>query len=583
MSSSSNAAAAAALPSPTPMVSQIDDMEASMTSHGFVSGTENLWVPEHGWTDRDCQAGDDVHSPQYMAALDTFLRFFALNKVWVHLAASMQAGKTGVVNALVRLMMVKANFTKIGIPPTNIFLLTGMSDNSWKKQTRERMPSVLHENIQHAGGLTRVKAQLIKRAKDGYLKNILIVIDESHFASSKMNQTSKHIYTTLRELCPIEEWGTNNIRILTISATDPSLILAAGTMRETASVVHLQVTDAYQGIRSLLEAGRIHKTFDLESEKSVQKLIQFIHDTYGATPLYHIIRPRTAKLSIVSAALTKLVPSAQIINWDASSNAARADSASVSSTESMEDINTLLTTPPTAPTFILLKNMFYASKTMKDPYVGVLYDRSSAKDDTNLQSLLGRACGYGKSSRTHIFTTMSTVENWLDVWEKLCPRTGFLSDKEAKALDKKMAGLKAISTNNGCSLHITQARATPLHVSSVSSVVATTTIVPDKGKANEDDFEHSFAEFANMADAKFPYMRTPKMDADGFYLTSTTSSPKKQSYTAINVMCKGKKTAGLPWGSLDVGDSVKRLYVGYKNMADPTSCVWVVRTLKRIR
>jgi hypothetical protein len=107
--------------------------------------------------------------------------------------------------------------------------------------------------------------------------------------------------------------------------------------------------------------------------------------------------------------------------------------------------------------------------------------------------------------------------------------------------------------------------------------------VPDKEKANEDDFEHSFAEFATMAEAKFPYMRTPKMDADGFYLTSTTSSPKKQSYTAINVMCTGKKTAGLPWGTLEVGASVKRLYVGYKNMADPTSCVWVVRTLRRIR
>jgi hypothetical protein len=370
----------------TPLESQINDKESSMTSNGFLCGIENLWVPEHGWTEKDEKASDNPHSPQYLASLDVFLRFFVLKKMWVHLAASMQAGKTGVINSLIRLMMITANFRKLLIAPSSIFLITGMSDNAWKKQTRERMPGVIHENIQHSGGLDRVKSQLIKKAKGGVLQNVLIVIDESHFASSKMNRTSKYIYDTLKELCPLSDWEANNIRLLTISATDPSLILAAGSMPQSASVVFLQTTDAYQSIRSLLTENRIHDTFDLKSESTIAEVIRLIQEWYSDTPLYHIIRPRPSQMALVERSLEKFLPHSRILKWDAASNAAaaRSENTSTSSTEYLEDINMLLESEPDMPTFILLKNMFYASKTLNDTYVGVLHDRASSKDDTNL-------------------------------------------------------------------------------------------------------------------------------------------------------------------------------------------------------
>ena len=37
--------------------------------------------------------------------------------------------------------------------------------------------------------------------------------------------------------------------------------------------------------------------------------------------------------------------------------------------------------------------MFYAAKRLHDEHAGIFFDRVGAKDDTNLQSLLGRACG----------------------------------------------------------------------------------------------------------------------------------------------------------------------------------------------
>jgi hypothetical protein len=108
---------------------------------------------------------------------------------------------------------------------------------------------------------------------------------------------------------------------------------------------------------------------------------------------------------------------------------------------------------------------------------------------------------------------------------------------------------------------------------------------PARKVANEDDFTHEVREFATWEEAKaaFPSLHKPKQDTDGFYLTSTTGSPTKQSYAAVMAMCSSKKTAHMPWTNLKIGDVAPRKYVGYRAMDDPTSAVWVIRVLTRIR
>jgi hypothetical protein len=103
--------------------------------------------------------------------------------------------------------------------------------------------------------------------------------------------------------------------------------------------------------------------------------------------------------------------------------------------------------------------------------------------------------------------------------------------------------------------------------------------------ANEEDFSHVVSEFESWEDAKavFTHLHKPFMDSDGFYLTSTTGRAIKQSYEMIQALCNGKKTAAMPWNNLKNGKSVSRLGVGYRSMDDPTTAVWVVRTLTRIR
>jgi hypothetical protein len=117
--------------------------------------------------------------------------------------------------------------------------------------------------------------------------------------------------------------------------------------------------------------------------------------------------------------------------------------------------------------------MFYAAKTLVDRYVGIMYDRIGGKDDTNMQSLLGRACGYGKSDRTIIYTSRSTLENYRSLWKDICVGDDRLIANvplSVKAIDGKMPSVNAISdSSNTCRLVVQRLTAMPIKSASIVS------------------------------------------------------------------------------------------------------------------
>ena len=70
-------------------------------------------------------------------------------------------------------------------------------------------------------------------------------MDESHIACSKDNRPSG-VLETVKELCPPDFWVENNIRVLTISATDPARFIDIyhGRPLVRSKVVHLDVSAA---------------------------------------------------------------------------------------------------------------------------------------------------------------------------------------------------------------------------------------------------------------------------------------------------------------------------------------------------
>jgi len=564
---------------------------AAMESHDF---RPDLWVPEFGWSPAERDASEDPFEPQLLAALQTFLWCYTDGlmtpdkRIWVHLAAEMQAGKTGVINALIRLVLANRS---LKLTPDRCFVLTGMSDEAWQTQTEKRMPACVRHNVHHAGTLSHVKAKLEALAEaspDKILSDILITLDESHYASSARNQPAKYVYGVVASLCPRSQWCERNIRFVTVSATDPAKVLAMQGSEMPTAVVRLLTSDAYQSVEKLLLAGRIRPveaSGTLHSEAgflAFKEEVERLESVHG--PLTHILRPNHGKTEDVELLIGRDFPEADVVCWDVESNKKRIrDTGSTSSMSS--DINaSQLSEKPSRTRFILLKGMFRAAKTMDDTHVGVLFDRVGGQDATNLQSLLGRACGYGKSKRTVVFTSSATVNTYLKLWKELCASKHFsavVTGVPVAKLRGKMPGVTAAGTSIRATLAPTQATACPLGSGTdIPSVAAASAARRD---VNEDDFEVKWSEeFHTLAEAKAHGAGAMKPDASGFFKNATGAKGPMTKAQLLKVQ-GGKKTAHSREHPFAVNQVSKRTFAYYEDLLDTSSVRFIVRTLTRVR
>jgi len=374
--------------------------------------TTKLWNPPFGWTPKDAFASQSPFPLQAKAALQIFQNFFLNHHTWVHLQAPMQAGKTGAINTLIRLIL--ANHHQLHFTPDRIFVLSGMADDSWKSQTKLRVPARHGVVVQHNANFDKVAITLRKLATGDYLRNILIVIDESHYASAHKNRLNHFIYSTIKELAPADRWAELNIRFLTVSATDPAKTFLIPTLPD-ASLVTLQTTSDYQSIQDLYQQRRLgwlETRGSLATSPEVyDNLLQLLQSKF-TEPKYHILRPTRKGFQYACDYLSQ--KGYNVIPWH--SQATKEITLDDSSTVIFEDINDLLDITPCVHTFVIIKNMFYAAKTLNDVHVGVLYDRLSNRDSSVLQSLLGRACGYSKSATTIVITSKMTVKRYFTLW-----------------------------------------------------------------------------------------------------------------------------------------------------------------------
>ena len=576
----------------------ISDAEVGLATAGFVVGMENLWISEHGIDAEEVEAYEAPYPAQYLAALYVFHHLFAslAKKSWVHIAASMQAGKTGVVTAVIRLMMIGANFRAIGIQPRNVFIITGMNDDAWKKQSKVRVPLAFRDNVQHSKGLVKIQTALRMKAarNDGVLRDVLIFQDESHIACGVKNQPSRLVYDTLCELCPADKWVENNIRFVTISATDPSATIGIAERADSA-IVKLTTTEGYQSPESLLASGRLHETFSLHDEPAVRKLLEFVDTTFDHKALWHIVRPKFGKAKEVVEILQRL--GRQAVPWD-SDNKKRASAGSDDdSSVSMKDINDKLGSAPAVETFIVIKNMFYAAKTLDDTHVGVLFDRLGHKDDTNLQSLIGRSCGYGKSMTTHVFGSITTVRNFIEVWSKVAPTETVFNKVAPSALKRKMPGVTVGATaggGGGSALSVTASRRLPTGPACGGAGRADAEPVAEKRKNASYDQADYASIWSPMFETEAELNAWQKEnggqktkfatfeDDPRFRVCSTRGSAKIVKREEVATMMAGKATANVALSGLKLNGNRFRSYVSYTDLADPSTARYCSHKVTKI-
>ncbi len=552
------------------------------------------WTPETGIRSDEVDAFAAVHDAQYLAALRACAHMFSATKqrVWVHLAAEMQAGKTGVIATVARLIL--ANYKQLGIATDRIFVITGMSDEAWQTQTALRLPAALRENVHHSATLSKVKEKLNRLAGPDHLKNVMIFIDESHYATAETNQTAKHVYDTVRLKCPREKWAENNIRFMTISATDPAKVIAMKASGIPCQVVRLFTTEEYQSVEKLQACGRIRylehvpENGALHTPTGFNALVEAVVELEGVHgPLVHIIRPQNRRGDGVAMQIRARFPGAVVHHWDVASNkekqrAAKEDGSS--GVGSASDINeAILNNAPTTTTFVVLKGMFRAAKTLNDRHVGVMYDRVGATDATNLQSLLGRACGYGKSIRTVVFTSHDTVRNYLRCWRELCASKEWaVANEDLSKLNGKMPHTKMVKAVGGeAKLVTTATHATPFG-HGVGAATAEELAANTRSRHDDDDYDVAWSEeFASLAEVKSAKLTSgapPKPDADGFF-KNAAGGKGRMTRGQLMAIKAGKSTTHMKLG--EDRTTARRTYAFYEDTADPASVRFVVCTLTR--
>ena len=333
-----------------------------------------------------------------------------------------QAGKTGCMLAIIE-SLVRSGI----VEPDNIFIITGLSDKEWEVQTRDRVP--LGTNVIHRGQLNNSKCMFDN------LKNAVILVDECQLAC-KEDMTIDKILVGMG-LKDLEYLKTNNINIVEFSAT-PNGTLSDMECWKECSVKHVMIPgDGYTGHKQLLEQKRVFQAHDLyidddpkegwsPEQKSARKkklkpamgaiefvngMIKFAYEDDDAR--YHIFRIPSGDKG------TTVIKRIKDVFGDANYNFVSCFTANHDN-DTTKILISELNKVPLRHTIIFIKESARCATTFPcKERIGLLYERMPQviNDDTIVQALVGRACGYGVDRGTIVFTHIPSVTKYIDMVE----------------------------------------------------------------------------------------------------------------------------------------------------------------------
>lgn len=344
-----------------------------------------------------------IYENQSEAASKALSMFQDRKLLTLMICALTQSGKTGIMLAIIRLFL-----KHYGIPIGNIYIITGLSSLDWKEQTKQRMPSQIHDRIFHRSQLAN------EFVKDLHGKsNVLILMDEVQIAACENQSIAKSFSDA--GLLDISKLYERDIKIIETTATPDGIINQLLNWDDGASNAFCAEPGGnYTSCFDLLDQGRVVQYLDLcgldmltgeidheAISKNLNALNQSINkfeDKNG----YVIIRTPCNPTSKHQATIDNFkdvlnLHEDQIITYHGLSN--------------VDDINEILSEKPTNTKFIFIKEMLRCSKTLNLVNVLVLYERYSLSinDSVIVQGMLGRGTGYQTNPKLIVFTNIDTI------------------------------------------------------------------------------------------------------------------------------------------------------------------------------
>jgi hypothetical protein len=347
-----------------------------------------------------------VYPNQAEAAVTIIDEFFNKDKVLVTLVASPQVGKTGTFLQVAYLACTHPDDDSI-IDPRDIFIITGMSDRDWQKQTQDDMLEAFKRRVYHRGRLNT------KDREDGFntnlsiAKNALIIIDECHIGAEKEHMVSDCLRTL--GLLDINILRKRNIKILEVSATPGATLYDSIEWGpKNHAVVLLKPSSKYVGFKNFIQEKRIHNSLDLTKIEGIDALTIFIKERF-TQPRYHIIRmPAKSRSNAEFEKNMKKICDRE--GWIMNNHSAL---------DRVHDIDYHLTTEPKQHSFLIIKEFWRAGKRFDDSFMGIVHEPLTKAKDTNVtaQGLAGRLCGNDKksgASAAQIFCDVERISEYND-------------------------------------------------------------------------------------------------------------------------------------------------------------------------
>ena len=313
-----------------------------------------------------------------------------------------QTGKTGCMTSLIHHYILSHN-----IPINNIYIITGLSDTEWKKDTKNRLPDSINSRVYHRANLIKTFLKDIKGKK-----NVLIIMDEIQIAC-KDDQT---IYNTF-DKCGFYNLNfllENDIKLVQFSATPDGNINDISDWGHHSEKIKLEPGEVYYGPTQAIEQNRVRQFKDLTNIDNVKELKNDIEGRFK-NPRYFIFRvPNKRKNKDGTDNQSKVIINLKTVfgeeNYEYNINYLKTQK---------DDINDELKLKPNKHTFIFICETYRCAKTLEKKFVGILYERYTAKpdDSTILQGLFGRNTGYNVNLDSICYTNISSVENYIKLWD----------------------------------------------------------------------------------------------------------------------------------------------------------------------
>ena len=325
--------------------------------------------------------GDDKATAEYIFpnqmedANNIVDKFYKNNNRVISIQKKTKVGADGLMIEIAKLLTTHID-DKFVVNPSNVRIITGMSNAGWEKDMIDKAPKCFKDKIFHHGKLSR--SDLTK------LQNGLIIIDEIDTGDKEYQV----LHTTLKEagVLDVEHMKKHNNRFVFISATMIKELYDLYRWGELHELYKMTIPASYIGHKDFLDKKIVKEFYPMNTKDKAEKWVQEdIIYHYGSDYRVHLVR--------VSGKIVDVVQNACIRKGVMFRNHTSTDRLSE------EEIKEFFGEPLTQHIVLGVKGFFRRANLIPNRWklrIGATHELYTKKVDNNvqIQGLTGRMTGY---------------------------------------------------------------------------------------------------------------------------------------------------------------------------------------------